>query len=116
MTPNANTDITPSGRGHGLEVKEGVEVGRRVRIPRGAAALEVYINGVLQKQGVDYDTSGEHIVFREPIVKEGKLGFARWLAMFIGLFGSYGKNEAVDLHYDLHGATKVATDVEVLPD
>lgn len=105
-----------SGRGHGLEVTEGVEVGRRVRIPRGAQSLEVYINGVRQQEGVDYDLSDGHIVFGEPIVKEGKLGFARWMGMFLGLFGSYGQNEAVDLHYQLDGATKVATDVEVLPD
>lgn len=111
-----SADAQASGRGHGLEATPGVEVGRRVAIPRGAKSLEVYINGVRQKEAVDYDVSGGHVVFREPIVKEGKLGFARWIAMFIGLFGSYGKNEAVDLHYQLNGATKVATDCEVLPD
>jgi hypothetical protein len=106
-----------SGRGHGLEAKGGIEVGRRVRVPTGATDLEVFINGVPQKQGLDYDVTDGHVVFRDPIIKEGKLGFARWAAMFIGLFGSYGKNEAVDLHYKLSdGATKVATDVEVLAD
>ncbi|MFN2613030.1 MAG: hypothetical protein ABR536_06655 [Solirubrobacterales bacterium] len=105
-----------SGRGHGNEATGGVAVGRRVRVPRGARGIEVYINGVRQRRGVDYDVSGEHLVFREPIIKEGRLGFARWMAMLAGLFGSYGKNEAVDLHYRLNGATKVASDVEVLPD
>lgn len=110
------TEAQTSGRGHGTGVSGGVEVGRRVHAPRGARSLEVYINGVRQKEGIDYHVTGEHIVFSEPIVKEGKLGFARWVAMLIGLFGSYGKNEAVDLHYKLDGGTKVATDVAVLPD
>ena len=114
MSPE--TQSARSGRGHGLEATGGVEVGRRIRIPRGAGRVEIYINGVLQKEGLDYDIKRGEIVFREPIVKEGKLGFARWAAMLMGLFGSYGKNETIDLHYDLHGATKVATDVEVLPD
>jgi hypothetical protein len=115
--PNPNNP-PGSGRGHGLEVKPGVEVGSRVAIPRGAQSLEVYINGVVQKEGLDYEVSaaGDKIIFRDPIVKEGKLGMARWFFMFIGLFGSYGKNEAIDLHYTLNGAMKVATDVPVLPD
>jgi hypothetical protein len=106
-----------SGRGHGVEAHGGVEVGRRVRLPRGAERpIDVFINGVRQREGSDYSIRGSEVVFGEPIVKEGKLGFARWLAMLAGLFGSYGKNEAVDLHYTLGGATKVASDVPVLPD
>jgi hypothetical protein len=106
-----------SGRGHGAGAKGGVEVGRRVRLPRGAERpIKVFINGVEQQQGTDYEIRGREIVFSEPIVKEGKLGAGRWLAMAIGLFGSYGRNETVDVEYRSGGEVKLVSDVKILPD
>ena len=106
-----------SGRGHGAEAKGGVEVGRRVRLPGSAdRPIKVYINGVEQREGTDYEIRGPEIVFTEPIVKEGKLGTGRWLAMAAGLFGSYGRNEVVDVEYHAGGEPKLASDVEILPD
>jgi hypothetical protein len=97
--------------------EEGVEVGRRARLPRGAEApIRVYINGVEQVQGADYEIRGDEIVFSRPIVKEGKVGGVRWLAMFLGLFGTYRKHESVDVEYRLRGEPKLASDVEILPD
>ncbi len=94
---------------------ESEPVGRRVMLPRGAEPpFEVYVNGVERKEGADYMVRGNEILFTRPIVKE-KVGTARWLAMFIGLFGSYGRNEVVDVHYRRGGETRVASDVEVLP-
>jgi hypothetical protein len=107
----------PSGRGHGSRTKGGVEVGRRVRLPRGAGRpIKVFINGVEQREGTDFEVRGSEIVFTEPIVKEGKLGTGRWLAMAIGLFGSYGRNEVVDVEYRLGGEAKLVSDVEIVPD
>jgi hypothetical protein len=40
----------------------------------------------------------------------------RWLAMALGLFGSYGKHDTVDVHFRLRGETRVISDAEVLPD
>ena len=40
----------------------------------------------------------------------------RWMAMYLGLFGTYRKNETVDVEYQLRGETKLAADVEILPD
>jgi len=95
---------------------EGVEVGRRVRLPRGAEPpFAVYINGVQQAQGQDYDIRRGEIVFRRPIVKEGKVGGVRWLAMLLGLFGTYRKHETVDVEYRLRGQVKLVSDAEVLP-
>ena len=37
----------------------------------------------------------------------------RWLAMYLGLFGSYKKNEQVDVEYTLDGQTKLAADIEI---
>jgi hypothetical protein len=102
---------------HGLEVPEGsVAAGRRVRLPRGAEApIKVFINGVEQALGADYEVRGGEIVFARPIVKE-KVGGLRWLAMFLGLFGTYRKHESVDVEYRLGGEAKLASDVEIVPD
>ncbi len=34
--------------------------------------------------------------------------------MFLGLWGSYGKNDAVDVHYHLHGKQLVATNLDIM--
>ena len=100
-----------------FEVPEGsVAAGRRVRLPRGAEPpIVVYLNGVRQTEGDDYELRGVEIVFSRPIVKEGKLGAMRWLSMLIGLVGSYHKHETVDVEYRLGGAVKLASDVEIRP-
>jgi hypothetical protein len=97
--------------------EEGVEVGRRVRLPRGAEPpYGVFVNGVRQSEDSDYRVQGREITFARPIVKEGKVGGIRWLAMLLGLFGTYRKHEVVDIEYRLRGETRLASDVEVLPD
>jgi hypothetical protein len=94
---------------------ETVEAGRRVRLPGGAERpIQVFINGVEQKEGSDYSVHGREIVFSRPLVKE-RVSRGRWLAMTLGLFGSFGKNEAVDVHFRLGGQTKVLSDAEILP-
>lgn len=96
-------------------MSESEEVGRRVRIPGGAERpIKVFINGVEKEEGADYTIHGSEIEFAKPIVKE-KVSGARWLAMFIGLFGSYGRNEVIDVHYRRGGETRVASDLQVLP-
>ena len=95
--------------------EEGVEVGRRVRLPRGAERpIRVYVNGVEQREGSDYRVAAGEIVFSRPIVKEGKVGGVRWMAMFLGLFGTYRKHETVDVEYRLRGEVKLVSDAEVL--
>ncbi len=95
---------------------ESVEVGRRVRLPRSAERpIQVFINGTQQTEGSDYTIHGREIVFSRPLVKERVSG-GRWLAMLLGLFGSYGKNESVDLHFSHRGKIRVLSDVEILPD
>ncbi len=97
--------------------EEGVEVGRRVRLPRGAEPpFKVFVNGVEQVEGADYDVRSGEIVFSRSIVKEGKVGGVRWLAMLLGLFGTYRKHEVVDVEYRLGGKAELASDIEVTPD
>jgi hypothetical protein len=91
--------------------------GRRALIPRGARPpLTIYVNGVVQTEGSDYRVRGREIVFARPILKEEKLSGIRWLAMLVGVVGTYRKNETVDIEYRLRGQTKLASDVEIIPD
>lgn len=101
-------------RGHGTTDTEGVEVGRRVKLPRGAQPpIRVYVNGIQQDEGGDYILDSEGVLFNESIIKEGSLSGFRWLTMAIGLFGSYRKNETVDVEYRIDGKTHLASDLEV---
>jgi hypothetical protein len=74
----------------------------------------VFVNGVPQREGQDYDVVGGELHFRKQLEKE-KLGMGRWAAIFFGLFGSYGKNDEVDVQYRLGGRTVHATGLEILP-
>ncbi|HET8592098.1 MAG TPA: hypothetical protein VFL56_00415 [Solirubrobacterales bacterium] len=97
-------------------MSESVEAGRRVRLPNGAERpIQVFVNGVEQVEGDDYTLHGREIVFSRPLMKE-KVSGGRWLAMTLGLFGSYGKHDTVDLHFRRGGGTQVVSDAEVLPD
>jgi hypothetical protein len=91
------------------------EAGRHVRLPPGAERpISVFVNGVEKKEGADYSAHGSEIEFSEPLIKE-EVSRARWLIMLLGLFGSYGRNDVVDLHYRQGGETKVVSDAEILP-
>lgn len=90
--------------------------GRRVKLPTGAEApYVVFINGVEQREGTDYDVRAGEIVFTRQIVKE-KVGKGRWLAMYLGLFGTYRKNETIDLQFQRDGKTELVSDLPVQPD
>jgi hypothetical protein len=96
-------------------MSESVEAGRRVRLPKGAERpIQVFVNGMQQTEGPDYSIHGREIVFARPLVKE-KVSSGRWLAMTLGLFGSYGKNETVDVHFRRGGKIQVVSNAEILP-
>jgi hypothetical protein len=89
--------------------------GERVRIPNGAEEpLTVFINGVEQREGTDYEIEGQEVRFAGPIVKE-EINTGRWLAMYLGLFGTYRKDEKVDLQYSRGGKIELRSDVPVIP-
>ena len=90
--------------------------GRRVRLPAGAEApYVVFVNGVEQREGEDYRVAAGEIVFTREIVKE-KVGTGRWLAMYLGLFGTYRKNETIDLQFQRAGKTELISDLAVEAD
>jgi hypothetical protein len=89
--------------------------GERVKLPAGAEPpFTVFINGVQQSAGTDYSIEGGEIVFTRPIVKE-KMDAGRWLAMYLGLFGTYRKDEKVDLQFNRGGKVELIPDLPVVP-
>jgi hypothetical protein len=76
---------------------------------------EVYLNGVRQREGVDFTVEGRTLRFVKPIAKEGRLGALRWTSMFLGVAGTYRKNDSVDVVYQVGGCRAVATGLPILP-
>ena len=70
---------------------------------------EVYVNGVRQEPGRDFDRLGDELVFRRTLAREGRLGPIRWASMLLGIAGTYRKHETVDVIYDAGGRRTVAT-------
>jgi hypothetical protein len=88
--------------------------GERVKLPAGAEPpFTVFINGIEQDKG-SYRIEAGEIVFDRPIVKE-KIGTGRWLAMYLGLFGTYRKNETIDLQFSKGGKVELRSDLPVIP-
>ena len=88
--------------------------GERVKLPAGAEPpFTVFINGIEQDAG-SYRIEGGEIHFGRPIVKE-KVGASRWLAMYLGLWGTYRKNETIDLQFAKGGKIELRSDLPVIP-
>jgi hypothetical protein len=87
-----------------------VEQSARVQLPAGIGdRYEVYVNGVRQEPGRDFDRLGDTLVFRRTLASEGRLGPIRWLSMLLGIAGTYRKHESVDVVYDAPSGRTVAT-------
>ena len=87
----------------------------RVQLPPGVQPpYEVYLNGVRQQEGADYEVRGEALLFARELVQEGKLGFWRW---FLGAWGigTYRRNDQVDVAWDDEGRPQVAHALDISP-
>ena len=76
--------------------------------------FEVYLNGVPQYEGEDYVVRDGMLVFERPLAKE-KVGLGRWTSMVLGIAGSYGKDDSVDVVYRSGGRNKVAAKLRFEP-
>jgi hypothetical protein len=82
----------------------------RVRLPVGVGdSYEVYVNGVRQEPGRDFDRLGDELIFRRVLAQEGRLGPIRWLSMLLGVAGTYRKHETVDVIYEAGGRRTVSS-------
>jgi hypothetical protein len=77
--------------------------------PNATAAFEVYVNGVRQREGVDFERRGTSLLFPRSLAREGRLGFWRWLSIVLGIAGTYRQNDSVDVVYEVGGRRIVAT-------
>jgi hypothetical protein len=71
--------------------------------------FEVFVNGVPQKEGEDFDIVGAALLFNRQLVREGNIGFWRWARMALGIAGTYRQNDTIDVVYARSGRRHVAT-------
>jgi hypothetical protein len=89
----------------------------RVQLPAGLGeGFEVFVNGVVQQPGRDFHREGDELVFERRLAREGRLGFWRWLSLFLGVAGTYRQNDSVDVVYEHGGRRIVATGLPVHED
>jgi hypothetical protein len=89
----------------------------RVELPPGVTGdFEVFLNGVVQLEGRDFRRKGGSLVFDRPLAREGRLGFWRWLSLFLGVAGTYRQNDTVDVVYEVAGRRTVATGLPLVHD
>lgn len=87
-----------------------------MRLPADVARpFEVFVNGVPQVEGLDFDVEGRTLVFNRELKTEGKLGFWRWTSIFVGVAGTYRQNDSVDVAYQRGGKPVVASKLPLEP-
>ena len=87
-----------------------------VRLPAHVPAdFEVFLNGVRQQRGVDFQVREGTLVFERELKKEGRLGPWRW---FLGAWGigPYRQNDSVDVRDEAGGQPRVAAGLETASD
>jgi hypothetical protein len=99
-----------------MNVAEGAPQGTRVRLPADVVRpFDVFVNGVEQREGRDYSIEGRTLVFERELKTEGKLGFWRWLSLWVGVAGTYRQNDSVDVAYRRNGKPVVASRLPLEP-
>ena len=86
-----------------------------VELPSTARApFRVYVNGVEQAEGTDYEVRGRTLVFARPLAKD-EVSKKRW---FLGAWGvgTYRKDDSVDVAWTSpDGAPRVAHRLDISP-
>jgi hypothetical protein len=89
-------------------------------VPRSVARLPsqvqppfaVYVSGVPQTEGVDYQVRGRELIFEGRTLRKDEVSGWRWLLGSIGI-GTYRQDDSVDVRYTLDGRPKVAEGLPV---
>jgi hypothetical protein len=87
----------------------------KVLLPRGIRQpYQVFLNGVPQQLGVDFNVRGGALVFERELRKD-KISGWRWLLGAWGV-GTYRQNDSVDVRYEAaDGSPRVAEGLEIEP-
>lgn len=75
----------------------------------------MFVNGVEQVEGTDFELDGRTLLFNRALKSEGKLGFWRWTSIFVGVAGTYRQDDSVDVVYERDGRRVVATKLPIEP-
>ncbi len=91
--------------------------GHRVPRPEDAVgSLVVYLNGHEVHEGVDFELTDEHLVFREPLHNMAT-GFLGRLQMTTVGIGVYDKVDKVDIHATApDGGFRMFAELKAIPD
>jgi hypothetical protein len=99
-----------------MNVVEEASRGTRVRLPADVVRpFAVFVNGIEQREGRDFRIEGRTLVFGRELRTEGKLGFWRWLSLWVGVAGTYRQNDSVDVAYRRDGKPVVASRLALEP-
>jgi hypothetical protein len=78
-----------------------------VRLPASVEEpFQVYVNGVLQRPGVDYVRDGNVLRFPRRLARDRVSGW-RWLVGAFGI-GTYRQDDSVDVSYERDGRPRLA--------
>jgi hypothetical protein len=87
-----------------------MEARTRIDLPRHVTRpFEVFVNGIPQTEGTDFEVVGSTLLFAEVLSREGKIGAWRWLRMGLGIAGTYRKNDSIDVVFTSNGRRVVAS-------
>jgi hypothetical protein len=91
-----------------MNVEETPRRATRVRLPADVQRpFQVFLNAVEQQEGVDFAVRDGMLVFERELRRE-RVGVGRWTSMVLGIAGSYGKDDSVDVVYEVDGQKRVA--------
>lgn len=83
-----------------------------VKLPADAGDdFEVYVNGVAQREEIDYTREGRELIFGRPLRKD-RISRWRWLLGAWGV-GTYRQDDTVDIRYEVDGEIKLKHEVPV---
>lgn len=100
-----------------MKVTDGARSGTRVELPAGVERpFEVYVNGVRQREGVDFRVESGSLRFVRELRHEGRLGFWRWTSIVFGVAGTYRQNDVVDVIHERGGRRIVETGLPLADD
>ena len=72
----------------------------------------VYVNGILQEYGADYQLDGRTLIFPRPLTAEVEMTKFQFGRAALGIAGTYRKHDSIDVTYERDGRRLVATGLE----
>jgi len=93
----------PAGAESLVDVPDDVDIDRN---------FDVYVNGIPQEYGTDYHLEGRTLVFPRSLTAEVKMTTFQFARAALGIAGTYGKHDSIDITYERNGRKLVATGLE----